>query len=149
MAYILTNNHYSIISISKNMEEVKSKESRWQTYQLGICGHLVEISDSDFLAVQNSSSSMSFDGTNVSLTASPIVDKFKNEEQLQDHINNLIKNIDARVSNYSEGSFKQEVLNYKEVLKSIDTSSISYPMKITLEQYLLNQNKPIVGYLQL
>lgn len=149
MAYLLTNNHYSIISMSKNMEEVKAKEPRWQTFQLGIAGHLVEISDSDFLAVQNDTNVITCNGGNVSLSPSKKTDKYKNEEELQGYINSIIKNIDYKLPSYSDGSFKQEVLNYKETLKSIDTSSISYPMQITLEQYLLNQNIPIIGYLQL
>jgi hypothetical protein len=49
----------------------------------------------------------------------------------------------------SPSSYKDELIAYKALLENFDTSSISYPLTMTLERYLINQNQPVLSYLQI
>jgi len=149
MAYLLTNLEYFPMAIAKDMEEVKLKETRWQAFQLGKIGHLVEISNSDFVSLQTALKDIVYDGTNTSLIDRERIRFSQNAEELQNSINLLVQQVDDVIPKYVNTSFETELNNYKTNLQSIDTSSISYPMDVSIEQYLLNQNKSILGYLQL
>jgi hypothetical protein len=47
------------------------------------------------------------------------------------------------------GSYKDELIAYKTLLENLDTDSISYPLAMTLERYLMNQNQPVLSHLQI
>jgi len=149
MAYLLTNLEYYPMAIAKDMEEVKLKETRWQAFQLGKIGHLVEISNSDFVSLQTALKDIVYDGTNTSLIDRERIRFSQNAEELQNSINLLVQQVDDVIPKYVNTSFETELNNYKTNLQSIDTSSISYPMDVSIEKYLLNQNKSILGCLQL
>jgi len=149
MAYVLFNLGYQPELIAKDMDELNLKNPRWKIWQDKKAGHMVEISDSDFVLVQTAVKDVSYDGTTVSLIDRPHIAYSQNAEELQASIDLIIKKIDYFLLKYTNTSFGTELTNYKNNLQSIDTSSITYPMNVSIEQYLLNQNKSILGCLQI
>jgi hypothetical protein len=112
-------------------------------------GHMLEISNSDFATLQAALKNIKYDGTTVSYVDPIIIGHPRNEEQLQKNIDYEIEQIDRGLSFYKDTDYGTELVNYKNNLLSIDTSSITYPMTMCIRQYLLSQNKSILGSLQL
>jgi hypothetical protein len=149
MAYVLFDLNYHTQLIAKNMDELNLRNSRWKVWQDKKVGHMVEISDTDFVLLQKGLKDINYDGKAVSLKDPVYIHYPQNAEDLQEIIDYLIKLIDSNLNKYKDTSFSTELTNFKNNLQSIDTSSITYPMTTNVMQYLSNQNKSILGYLQL
>ena len=149
MAYVLFDLNYHTQLIAKNIDELNLRNSRWKVWQDKKVGHMVEISDTDFVLLQKGLKDINYDGKAVSLKDPVYIYYPQNAEELQEIIDHLIKLIDSNLNKYKDTSFSTELTNFKNNLQSIDISSITYPMTTNVMQYLSNQNKSILGYLQL
>jgi hypothetical protein len=149
MAYVLFDLNYIPQLIAKDMNELNLRNSRWKVWQNKKAGHMLEISNSDFATLQAALKNIKYDGTTVSYVDPIIIGHPQNEEQLQKNIDYEIEQIDRGLSFYKDTDYGTELVNYKNNLLSIDTSSITYPMTMCIRQYLLSQNKSILGSLQL
>ena len=49
----------------------------------------------------------------------------------------------------TSSSYRDELIAYKTLLENLDTDSISYPLAMTLERYLMNQNQTVLSHLQI
>jgi hypothetical protein len=149
MAYVLFDLHYNPQLIAKDMDELNLRNSRWKVWQDKKAGHMLEISNSDFVSLQTGFKNIKYDGATVSYVDAVYISYPQNAEELQAEINYIINIIDSNLNKYKDTSFGTELTNFKNNLQSIDTSSITYPMNTNVRQYLSNQNKSILGYLQL
>ena len=155
MAYVITNKQKSISFISKDLIQLQGQYSGYQTYENGIEGHLITISDADFTSVVANEKDIKVN-EDLTVTLTDItydenrVLGFASKQELDNHINffkeRLKEVIERRIS---PSSYKDELIAYKALLENFDTSSISYPLTMTFERYLINQNQPVLSYLQI
>ena len=155
MAYVITNKQKSISFISKDLIQLQGQYSGYQTYENGIEGHLITISDADFTSVVANEKYITVN-EDLSVTLNDIIYDanrvlgFASKQELDNHINffkeRLKEVIERRIS---PSSYKDELIAYKALLENFDTSSISYPLTMTFERYLINQNQPVLSYLQI
>lgn len=148
MAYVLTNLNYDKISLGKDLEELKIKTPRWEMYELGIAGHIVEISDSDFKLIQTGRQTVNDCPGGKANFKVGTFRALENAEQVKEVIDEILSFVNLGLKKYENTPFKQEIENYKNNLESINTSSISYPLNMTVEEYLLSQNKTILAIAQ-
>jgi hypothetical protein len=157
MAYAITNKNYSLSFISKDLEQLKLQYPGYAHYQNGLAGHLVTLSDADFILLQVNEKVFSYDGTTVILNdlqtepnpeiTHPIFSN--NETILKNHIEYIISAIDRAYNKHSKNSFGEELLAYKNLLQGLDTSEITYPLNKSVERHLLDLGHPIIGTLQM
>ena len=155
MAYVITNKQKSISFISKDLTQLQGQYPGYQTYENGIEGHLITISDADFTSVVANEKYITVN-EDLSVTLNDIIYDanrvlgFASKQELDNHINffkeRLKEVIERRIS---PSSYKDELIAYKALLENFDTSSISYPLTMTFERYLINQNQPVLSYLQI
>jgi thiamine phosphate synthase YjbQ (UPF0047 family) len=155
MAYVITNKQKSISFISKDLTQLQGQYPGYQTYENGIEGHLITISDADFTSVVANEKDIKVN-EDLTVTLTDItydenrVLGFASKQELDNHINffkeRLKEVIERRIS---PSSYKDELIAYKALLENFDTSSISYPLTMTFERYLINQNQPVLSYLQI
>ena len=155
MAYVITNKQKSISFISKDLIQLQGQYSGYQTYENGIEGHLITISDADFTSIVANEKYITVN-EDLSVTLNDIIYDanrvlgFASKQELDNHINffkeRLKEVIERRIS---PSSYKDELIAYKALLENFDTSSISYPLTMTFERYLINQNQPVLSYLQI
>ena len=155
MAYVITNKQKSISFISKDLIQLQGQYPGYQTYENGIEGHLITISDADFTSVVANEKYITVN-EDLSVTLNDIIYDanrvlgFASKQELDNHINffkeRLKEVIERRIS---PSSYKDELIAYKALLENFDTSSISYPLTMTFERYLINQNQPVLSYLQI
>ena len=155
MAYVITNKQKSISFISKNLIQLQGQYSGYQTYENGIEGHLITISDADFTSVVANekkitvNEDLSITLTDITYDANNVLG-FASKQELDNHINFLKERLkDVIERKISPSSYKDELIAYKTLLENLDTASISYPLAMTLERYLMNQNQPVLSYLQI
>jgi hypothetical protein len=157
MAYAITNKDYSLSFISKDLEQLKLQYPGYAHYQNGLAGHLVTLSDADFILLQANEKVFSYDGTTVTLNdlqtgSNPEITHptFSNNEiKLKNYIENIINRIDNVYNKHSNNSFGVELLAYKNLLQGFDTSSITYPFNKSIERHLLDLSHPIICTLQM
>lgn len=147
MAYAITNKNYSLSFISKDLEQLKLQYPGYAHYQNGLAGHLVTLSDADFILLQTNEKVFSYDGTTVTLNDLQIFSN--NETILKNRIEVIISEIDRIYTKHSNNSFGVELLAYKTLLQGLDTSTISYPLNKSVERHLLDLGHPIIGTLQM
>jgi hypothetical protein len=150
MAYVITNKQKSISFISKDLTQLQGQYPGYQTYENGIEGHLITISDADFTSVVANEKYITVnEDLSVTLNANRVLD-LASKQELDNHINFLkerLKHVIER--NIPPNSYRDELIAYKTLLENFDTDSISYPLAMTLERYLMNQNQPVISYLQI
>ena len=155
MAYVITNKQKSISFISKDLTQLQGQYPGYQTYENGIEGHLITISDADFTSVVANEKYITVN-EDLSVTLNDIIYDanrvlgFASKQELDNHINFLKERLKEVIEQKSKpSSFKDELIAYKTLLENLDTASISYPLAMTLERYLMNQNQPILSHLQI
>tara|TARA_R110000824_G_scaffold126291_1_gene285831 strand:+ start:284 stop:715 length:432 start_codon:yes stop_codon:yes gene_type:complete len=96
--------------------------------------NVVDISDDNFASITKELKTITYDGTTVSYADA--VPNFSTEASLKVVISNRVFQITdfCRECNQSNPLYNG-ILAYKEALEGIDTSSISYPLEKSLEQY--------------
>ena len=95
MAYIVTNKEYSLSFIAKDLDQLKSVYPGYEVYKSGEHGHLIEITNEDFVALQadekfyyNEGSNWVIQNTRNKVGELPIQDPIiLNEDQLNKEIN--------------------------------------------------------------
>ena len=155
MAYVITNKHKSVSFISKDLTQLQGQYPGYQTYENGVEGHLITISDSDFTLLIAGEREITVN-EDLSITLSNIVyDEnnvlgFASKEELDNHISFLIEKLKTIIeTKITPSSYKDDLIAYKTLLENLNTASISYPLAMNLERYLINQNQPILGHLQI
>ena len=150
MAYVITNKQKSISFISKDLTQLQGQYPGYQTYENGIEGHLITISDADFTSVVANEKYLTVnEDLSVTLNANRVLG-FASKQELDNHINFLKERLkDVIERNIPPSSYRDELIAYKTLLENLDTDSISYPLAMTLERYLMNQNQPVLNHLQI
>ena len=132
MAYLIFNEQNQLLKIAANDSERDSQN-------LILSDHsVVSISDSDFLKVRAGVTVVSYDGSNVTFTDisdSSIAD----ENTLKFILKQNIKIIEDFLNGNQDNSLYNSVKDYKSTLENFDTSSVTFPLNKTWEQYC-NEN---------
>jgi hypothetical protein len=157
MAYIVTNKEYSLSFIAKDLDQLKSVYPGCEVYKSGEHGHLIEITNEDFVALQadekfyyNEGSNWVIQNTRNKVGELPIQDPIiLNEDQLNKEINLRVERLTNKLKLITSGTLHNEMKAYKTLLENLDKSTITYPINSTLEKYLKDQGKPIVSLLQI
>jgi hypothetical protein len=157
MAYIVTNKEYSLSFIAKDLDQLKSVYPGYEVYKSGEHGHLIEITNEDFVALQadekfyyNEGSNWVIQNTRNKVGELPIQDPIiLNEDQLNKEINLIVERLTNKLKLITSGTLHNEMKAYKTLLENLDKSTITYPINSTLEKYLKDQGKPIVSLLQI
>jgi hypothetical protein len=150
MAYVITNKQKSISFISKDLTQLQGQYPGYQTYENGIEGHLITISDADFTSVVANEKYITVnEDLSVTLNANRVL-SFASKQELDNHINFLKEKLkEVLERKKTSSSYRDELIAYKTLLENFDTDSISYPLAMTLERYLMNQNQPVLSCLQI
>jgi hypothetical protein len=135
MAYLIFNNNNDLVKIAAN-------DSDRDSQNLILTQHsVVSVSDSDFLKVRTGASFASYDGTNATITEA---ENYFNEESLKKYFENVVSLLNSFLSENMDNSLYVDMNNYKNYLLSFDTSSVTFPLNKSWEEYC-NENS-IVFY---
>tara|TARA_E500000318_G_scaffold72448_1_gene67095 strand:+ start:864 stop:1298 length:435 start_codon:yes stop_codon:yes gene_type:complete len=104
---------------------------------------VVEVSQSDFDAVQQNLKNVIYDGTNVTYE-DVYTDQDYNHEEQKDVV---VAALDKWLENNSSKPFATNVNNYKNYLTSLDMSTV--PVRETFEKYISDQGQEIVNVFEL
>ena len=155
MAYVITNKQKSLSFISKDLTQLQGQYSGYQTYENGIEGHLITISDADFTSVVANEKDIKVNEdltvtlTDITYDANRVLG-FASKQELDNHINSLKEQLkEVLERKKTSSSYRDELIAYKTLLENLDTASISYPLAMTLERYLMNQNQTVLSHLQI
>jgi len=155
MAYVITNKQKSLSFISKDLTQLQGQYPGYQTYENGTEGHLITISDADFTSVVANEKYITVN-EDLSVTLNDIIYDanrvlgFASKQELDNHINSLKEQLkEVLERKKTSSSYRDELIAYKTLLENLDTDSISYPLAMTLERYLMNQNHPVLSHLQM
>ena len=155
MAYVITNKQKSVSFISKDLTQLQGQYPGYQIYENGVEGHLINISDEDFtLLVAGEKNITINEDLSINLT-NPLYDEknalgFASKEELDNYISSLKEKLQNSIeSRLESSSYKDELIAYKALLENLNTTSISYPLAMNLERYLINQNQAVLGHLQI
>jgi hypothetical protein len=149
MAYAIFNKENSITFISKNLEHLRVRYPGYAIYQNGLAGSMVEISNENFISLQNKEKVITYDGANVTLVDhDPII--IENEGVLKINIEGICLSIErAIIGKDPNSSYVTECNTYYNLLKNLDTSSLTYPMNTSLEAYLRGQGHNVIAEAEL
>jgi len=140
---------YAII-INNQIYKIASNEQEKNDLNVSENSVTIEISDSDFTKIKNNTGAISIVDNNITVTDDGSRGVIETAEILQNYIDNLkivLKDfIDAGNSNKS---ILTQVNNYYNALVSFDTTSISYPLNITWEEYCAQNSIPYINTLQI
>ena len=134
---------YLIFNSDNNIVKIAASDSDRDSQNIVLAHHTVkDVSDSDFLKVRMGISIATYDGTNVTitdLTNMSINMSIENENQLKSTLKNITKTITDFIENNQGNLLYTGINNYKEYLKNFDTSSLTFPLNKSWEQYC-NEN---------
>ena len=112
---------------------------------------IIEVGSSDYDAVRNNTKyAVSHSGSNVTYE-----DKATDDISFtaQGDLDNYLKDMSSYFDNYLEGNSSKpiasSVTTYNNYIKSFDTSTLTYPMTNTWEQYCESQSVTYLNVLQL
>jgi len=132
MAYLIFNNQNQLSKIAANDLERDSQNLILSDYSV------VTVSDADFLKVKTGVVLTSYDGSNVSLTDhSDII--ITDENMLKSIIQSILNSLEQFLKGNQDNSLYNSVNDYKSTLENFDTSSVTFPLNKTWEQYC-NEN---------
>ena len=132
MAYLIFNSDNQLSKIAANDSERDSQNLILSDYSV------VTVSDADFLKVKTGVVLTSYDGSNVSFT--DLSDSIITDENvLKSIIQNILNQLEEFFKGNKDNSLYNSLQNYKNTLETFDTSSITYPLNKTWEQYC-NEN---------
>ena len=131
MAYLIFNNNNCILKIA-------ASDAHRDSLNMILSRHIVkDISDSDFLKIKLGLANISFDGSDVTIT--DVASSIQDEDSLKIQLKDKIKFI-ARFIDLNEGHLLyNEIQQYQNYLKDFDTSSLTFPLAKSWEQYC-NEN---------
>ena len=148
MAYIITCKNKVPNWIAKDLNELKI-HPQYILYQTNQSGYVIEISDQDYNQLATHKKVVSSIDDNLNVT---FVDKnisYKTKDKLDEYVSNVKERIERNLNMNIDGDYTANLLAYKQVIDNFDTSSISYPLNMSLEQYLLSNNQKALSLLQL
>ena len=148
MAYIITCKNKVPNWIAKDLNELKI-HPQYILYQTNQSGYVIEISDQDYnqLATDQKVVSSIDDNLNVTFVDRNI--SYQTKAKLDEYVSIVKEKIEKNLNMDIDGDYIANVLAYKQVIDNFDTSSISYPLNMSLEQYLLSNNQKALSLLQL
>jgi hypothetical protein len=149
----------ALLILNQNKDLFKLAESEDDAnYLIGNLFHyksfngVIQISNEDFIDLKFTNKLyQSYDGSTVTYkTDLPNkIQIIESKEWFDNFINSYIEIYDNFLNNNKkEHSFRTKVLNAKEALSNIDTSSLNYPTQFEEYTYLKDNNIPFVSYLQ-
>tara|TARA_R110000787_G_scaffold251429_1_gene356908 strand:+ start:682 stop:1110 length:429 start_codon:yes stop_codon:yes gene_type:complete len=131
MAYLIFNSDNNIVKIAAN-------DSDRDSLNIVLTDHTIkDVSDSDFLKIRTGAAVATYDGTNVAITDTGNITF--DEAILKFIFKNLIKTITAFLENNQSNSLYVGINNYKEYLENFDTSTLTFPIEKSWEEYC-NEN---------
>ncbi|SRR5210317_1318517 len=145
MAYFIFNNDNDIVNISAN-------DADRDSLNINLTDYIVkDVSDSDFNKLKLESHLVSFDGTNVSFTDREIstFSNFGTKEEIDEKISLIKIKLKNFLSNNSGHSKYTECENYYNYLNSLDTSTLTFPLNKTWEQYCSDNSISFIHTLQI
>jgi len=126
---------YLIFNSDNNLVKIAANDSDRDSQNIVLSDHsVVSISDDDFLKVKTNASEATYDGTNVTITdiSDPLIET---EEGLKITIQNIIDAISYFAINNQDNTLYTPLNNYKTTLENFDTSSLTFPLNKSWEQY--------------
>jgi len=149
MAYLVTNQSYSLAFICENQTDLHEQIKDYANYESGLTGHIIDITDEQFAALQIREKTFKWENNAATFpNDNPIV--FSSKEDLDAYIKLIKDSITSLLSwKYTQNSaYKTKLEQYLSVLNNLDTSSISYPLNSSIEKHLRDNGHTIVSYLQ-
>tara|TARA_R100000697_G_scaffold119950_1_gene144539 strand:- start:1096 stop:1539 length:444 start_codon:yes stop_codon:yes gene_type:complete len=146
MAYFIFHSDGTLHSIAATEADKNS---------LPITNHYVvkEVTDNDFNRVKKQTAGASVSGDTVTVTDFEHVEDpniYNDEASLQSYHSNVIFKIDQFISAGNEDkSLYGAISSYKTLLEGFDTSTITYPMTKTWEEYCEDNSITYVSPLQI
>ena len=146
MAYFIFHEDGSLHSIAATEADKNS---------LPITNHYVvkEVTDSDFNKVKKQTAGASVSGDTVTVTDFEHIEDpniYNDENSLQNYHSNIISKIDQFINwGYEYKSLYGAITSYKTLLEGFDTSTITYPMTKTWEEYCEDNSITYVSPLQI
>jgi len=132
MSYLIFNTDNNIVKIAANDSDRDSQNIILANY------NVTDISDSDFLKIRTGAATATYDGTNVTITDST-GNFIENENDLKVILEQTISFISQFLNENEDNSLYSPLNNYKNYLKNFDTSSLTFPLNKSWEEYC-NEN---------
>lgn len=148
MAYIITCKNKVPNWIAKDLNELKI-HPQYIMYQTNRSGYVIEISDQDYNQLATNEKVVSSIDDNLNVTFVDRNMSFETKSKLDEYVSIVKEKIKKNLEYNFNNDYFANVLAYKQVINNLDTSSISYPLNMSLEQYLLNNNQKTLSLLQL
>jgi len=135
---------------SDNLISIAANETDKNSLPIADVYTVKNVSDSDFLKVKKQIAGASLSGDNVVVTDYESYNGFDDENQLQTHHENIISRINQFLNAENEDkSLHSAITTYKTFLEGFDTSTITYPMTQTWEEYCEDNSIAYVSPLQI
>lgn len=131
MAYLIFNSDNNLVKIAANDSDRDSQNIILSDHSV------VSVSDADFLKVKTGIVKLSYDGTNVSFTDTN--GSITDENMLKSIFQNILNQLEEFLLVNQSNALYNSLKDYKHALESFDTSSITFPLNKTWEQYC-NEN---------
>jgi len=129
---------YLIFNSDNNIVKIAASDSDRDSQNLILSDHsVVSVSDVDFLKVKTGVVITSYDGTNVNFTDAN--GSLKDEMFLKSIFQNHLKQLKEFLKGNQKNALYNSLNDYKSTLEDFDTSSITFPLNKTWEQYC-NEN---------
>ena len=128
MAYIVTNKEKKLSFISKDLEQLKKQiPTMYETYMAGICGYVIEISQTNFDLLKNNTKQVDLIDDSLNVTYKNHDNHiYSNKEEIDLYIEKLKKDVKEKIG-HTEGVYNDELISYQNTLNNFDTSSLNYP----------------------
>ena len=161
---------YAIFTSDNNLVHIAANDSDRDALNImqSLCV-IKDISDSNFTKLQLNTAGITYDGTNVTITdyddgltraannlnrqvSDSTKDKLINfgaQADLDGYLKNITDRLGDFVKNNSSNSMYTVCNNYLTYLNSLDTSSLSYPLGKSWEQYCTDNSISFVHPLQI
>ena len=134
---------------SDNLISIAANENDKNSLPIAPVYTVKDVSDSDFSKVKKQISGASISGDNVVVTDYPSKG-FNDENGLQIYHEGIISKINEFLNAGNEDkSFHGAITTYKTLLEGFDTSTITYPMTQTWEEYCEDNSIAYVSPLQI
>ena len=129
MSYLIVNDQNCVYKIAENDTDKNNLNCNFPPYTT------IDISDVDFLKFKQNLVDISISDGSATFTDRIDPDISITEEDVKDQHENLIKYIEQFLRNNSSNPFYTPCQNYCNYLKTLDYSSITFPLNKTWEQY--------------
>lgn len=129
---------YLIFNSDNNIVKIAASDSDRDSQNLILSDHsVVSVSDVDFLKVKTGVAITSYDGTNVNFI--DVNGNIEDEMFLKSTFQNHLKQLKEFLKGNQKNALYNSLNDYKSTLENFDTSSITFPLNKTWEQYC-NEN---------